>query len=209
MKRTIAELSLKGLTFDLVEFAGDHKVEGEKLFINIGQEPINLMQDEDIVNSLNSRLVNDARFVSRSGIGLEIAATDNSNYDVTSSLKKEIIAKWSRASELFPQVEYFQNLEMYRSPKVDLGLYQANLWSLEASSQGRIHKEHDFREIHTQILGLGQMVKYYKPEYDTAYERVFMAPGFTHFEFFDGNRLYPWHSYNAVSDCIWLALERR
>jgi hypothetical protein len=65
VKRTIEEFSLKGLTFDLVDFAGDHKAEGEKLFINIGQEPINLMQDEDVLNILDSRLVNDARFVSR------------------------------------------------------------------------------------------------------------------------------------------------
>lgn len=208
MKGAIVELSLKGLTLDLVEFAGDYKVDGEKLFINIGQEPINLMQDEDRVKSLNSRLVKDARFVSNSGLALEIA-TDNPNYEVTSSLKNEIMAKWSRASELFPQVEYFKNLEMYRSAKVGLGIYQVNLWYLAASSQGRIHKEHDFREVHTQVMGLGQMVKYYKSDYDTAYERVFMAPGFTHFEFFDGNRQYPWHSYNAVSDCIWLALERR
>ncbi len=70
-----------------------------------------------------------------------------------------------------------------------------------------------FIEVHTQISGLGRMLKYMSQEPTSLYEDVRMDPGRTHPVFcnvVDRNTfVYPWHQYYSDTDCVWLVTELR
>lgn len=87
-----------------------------------------------------------------------------------------------------------------------------NLWFASAGTHCAIHNQHDFMEIHTQVLGVGHMQKFHENFYDSLYEDILMMPGFTTSQPFcvgseNGGLHYPWHQYYAQSDCVWMAIE--
>ncbi|PHM73260.1 hypothetical protein [Xenorhabdus kozodoii] len=88
-----------------------------------------------------------------------------------------------------------------------------NLWLARSGTHCLIHNEHDFLEIHTQIIGIGHMQKFHSNSFKSIYEDITMPPGFTTSQPFcigcdNGNDFYyPWHQYYAETDCIWMAIE--
>lgn len=91
-------------------------------------------------------------------------------------------------------------------------LVKANLWFAPSKTDCFIHNQHDFIEVHTQILGDGRMQKFKEQKHSTLYEDILMKSGYTTpIPFCDitenGNFIYPWHQYYADNDCIWLAIE--
>jgi len=70
-----------------------------------------------------------------------------------------------------------------------------------------------FIEIHTQISGLGRMIKYMNQKPTSQYEDVRMEPGRTHPVFCNvvnqNNFVYPWHQYYSDTDCVWMVTELR
>jgi hypothetical protein len=84
-------------------------------------------------------------------------------------------------------------------------------WWSPGQTDGFIHTEHPFLEVHTQIFGLGRMQKFRTRDAATVYEDVMMAPGFTHEAFCavagPSQWKYPWHRYFADEESIWLAVE--
>src|SRR5207302_3380853 len=83
-----------------------------------------------------------------------------------------------------------------------------NLWYTPEETDCGIHNQHQFLEVHTQVLGTGHMQKFRENNAETLYEDVLMPPGFTHDPFFmvgsDRSFSYPWHRYYADTDCIWM-----
>ena len=65
--------------------------------------------------------------------------------------------------------------------------------------------------VHTQIYGTGRMQKFLSKDFNSIYEDVLMAPGFTHDPFAgvkdNDDIFYGWHQYYSDSDCIWMAIE--
>lgn len=102
-----------------------------------------------------------------------------------------------------PEKWYYKTL---RSPIDRIGNYEFNCWYLPIGETSSLHREHTFKEVHTQIFGLGIMGKYQNDTSGSLYQEVYMTPGFTHDPFFDSKNIYPWHQYKALSDCIWLGL---
>jgi hypothetical protein len=89
---------------------------------------------------------------------------------------------------------------------------KVNLWYAPAGTDCAIHNQHDFIEVHTQVLGTGRMQKFTEQDHSTLYEDVLMSPGYTTPDPFcdtapDGTFRYPWHQYRADTDCVWLAVE--
>lgn len=89
---------------------------------------------------------------------------------------------------------------------------KVNLWFAPAGTDCAIHNQHDFIEVHTQVLGTGRMQKFREQDHSTLYEDVVMSPGYTTPDPFcdtgpDGAFRYPWHQYHADTDCVWLAVE--
>lgn len=86
-----------------------------------------------------------------------------------------------------------------------------NLWFSPAGTACGIHNEHDFIEVHTQVVGSGRMQKFHARSAETMYEELVISVGNTHPPHFcrevDGRFSYPWHQYFADTDCVWLAVE--
>jgi hypothetical protein len=89
---------------------------------------------------------------------------------------------------------------------------KANLWYTPSYTDCAIHNQHDFIEIHTQVLGQGRMQKFKEDDFGTLYEDHLMTEGYTQIvpfcEVHKGQKYtYPWHQYYADTDCIWMVIE--
>ncbi|MBN2241035.1 MAG: hypothetical protein JW712_14795 [Dehalococcoidales bacterium] len=115
-----------------------------------------------------------------------------------------ITQSWSQIDD---STSHEKTVELWRSKKDKIGNIELNLWYARAGTDCGIHNVHDFREIHTQVFGIGRMQKFHDNKFDSLYQDVYMSPGYTHSPFFDEEGNYPWHQYLADTDCIWLAIE--
>ena len=76
-----------------------------------------------------------------------------------------------------------------------------------------LHKDHDFcpvpgyREVHTQIVGIGKMQQCRTQDLSSLYFEELMAPGNTHRPMYDQDGNYPWHQYETITPSIFLAIE--
>lgn len=129
------------------------------------------------------------------------------NSEVTEAVADQCRREWSHIYKVF-EVEEFKDIDVYVSPRTEKGDKMAfSLFYFGDGIPGSLHREHDFYELHTQILGRGEMQRFRENDENTLIERVLMTPGTTHEPFFDDNRSYPWHRYAAISRCILLAVE--
>lgn len=117
-----------------------------------------------------------------------------------------IKGKWTHVYEIF-SLPHLKNTELLRSEKERIGNVEFNLWYAAKGTNCGIHKKHSFRELHTQVFGIGRMQKFHQNNYDSIFQDVFMSPGYTHEAFYGQGCAYPWHQYWADTDCIWLAIE--
>lgn len=133
------------------------------------------------------------------------------NFDpsaVKTELHNYCVSNWDSNKVRFPNDPSKWNYPILRSPVEKFDNFEFNCWYLPKETASSIHKEHVFTEVHTQIYGLGIMNKFTENSKDTLYQRMYMAPGYTHDYFFDKETIYPWHQYEAVTDCIWMAICR-
>ena len=76
-----------------------------------------------------------------------------------------------------------------------------------------LHKDHSFcpvpgyREVHTQVVGLGKMQQCLEKNLSSLYFEELMAPGNTHRPMYDQNGEYPWHQYETITPSVFLAIE--
>ncbi|HQG57512.1 MAG TPA: hypothetical protein PLX79_00865 [Candidatus Dojkabacteria bacterium] len=131
------------------------------------------------------------------------------NFDpsiVNLDLQKFCTSNWNNNKIRYPEDPSKWNYAILRSPIDKLGKFEFNCWYLPKNTASSIHNEHSFTEVHTQIYGLGIMNKFSDNNKESLYQRMYMAPGFTHDYFFNNEIKYPWHQYEAVSECIWMAI---
>ncbi len=117
-----------------------------------------------------------------------------------------LMKKWSHIYEIF-SLPHLKQTRLWRSDVEHIDNIGFNLWYAAPCTNCGIHIEHSFRELHTQIYGIGRMQKFRSNNLNSIYQDVFMAPGYTHEPFYNEDSIYPWHQYWADSDCIWLATE--
>ncbi len=128
------------------------------------------------------------------------------NFEVSDEIADQCRREWTPVYEIFP-LEIFKNVDFFRSPKIKLDGLEFNFWYCGEDFSCGIHDEHDFFELHTQILGRGEMQKFHSRDEGSIYHREIMSPGNTHKPFFTKERKYPLHRYKSISRCIWLAVE--
>lgn len=107
---------------------------------------------------------------------------------------------------------YWMTRQTTKGNRNETFLVKVNLWFAPAKTNCAIHNKHDFIEIHTQVVGIGRMQKFKQQTYDSLYEDLIMAPGYTTYVPFcevegPGKYVYPWHQYYSDNDCIWMAIE--
>lgn len=117
---------------------------------------------------------------------------------------RSITETWTPVRDI---ISHLKNTKLWRSKKDRIGNIEFNLWYAASGTNCGIHNEHDFRELHTQVFGVGRMQKFHEKNHSSLYQEVYMSPGYTHEPFYDEDGKYPWHQYLADTDCIWLATE--
>lgn len=191
-----------------VVIAGDFKITAPSIVVNLSDSPITVDTDKSTFSLLQSRLLRNTVLSSQQAIAVIIQTKGDNFLNISNEASLAFKNIWEKASILYPQIEELKKLTMHKSKKDTVNGYELNFWYLEEGSLGRIHQIHDFREVHTQILGTGLMQKYKEQSYESAFETTYMIPGFTHYPYFNKEGLYPWHSYNAITNCVWMAIEK-
>jgi hypothetical protein len=205
MKPVTFKFSEPYVKVQYIEDVSDYKIDGRTILFNVDEKSEILIEGKSLKPGRSSIFKNVVvpsarRFVS---ITVEPDFLSQNSYKYASEIKK----KWSHVYDIFP-LPHLKGTRLWRSEKEKINDVAFNLWFADAGTDCGIHNEHDFREIHAQIFGIGRMQKFHKNDKASIYQEVFMIPGYTHEIFYDENsQLYPWHQYYADTDCIWLAAE--
>jgi hypothetical protein len=187
------------MKFDL-NFVNKFNNKNLSLVINCG--PSIKLKDGSIFKSFNSMLLKDIEFSGKELITIEIEESLEVTEDIANFCRKN----WQQVYNIFPYDE-FKNADFYRSPKIKLGELEFNFWYCKEEFSCGIHNKHNFFELHTQILGQGEMQKFHTTNEESLYCREILTPGRTHSPFYNNDGIYPYHRYKSISKCIWLAIE--
>jgi hypothetical protein len=188
-----------------LEDVANYRIDSKTILINVDEKsalPIEGKTLQPMNSSIfaNTVVKNARRVIS---INVDPDVFSLSPFKHASAIK----GKWSNVYEIYP-LPHYKGVKLWRSDQDRVNGVGFNLWFAEAGTDCGIHIEHKFREVHTQVFGIGRMQKFHKNDPISIYQDVFMSPGYTHEPFYDLNsQLYPWHQYYADTDCIWLAAE--
>lgn len=199
----ILNFSEKFLKAEYVENAKNYHIGEKTIVVNLGNSDIEIFGRD--LKPLKSSIYSDVQLKKAERIVLITIRTDLFSKDAF-TFSKEIRKKWKRAYDIFP-LPRLKDTKLWRSEKDKEENIEFNLWFASAGTNCGIHNEHNFKEIHTQICGIGRMQKFNENDQKTLYQEIFMSPGYTHNPFYDKNGRYPWHQYLADTDCIWMAIE--
>lgn len=187
------------MNFDL-NFNNSFESQDLSLVVNCG--PDLELSDGTTLKSFGSGLFKDLKITGKDLIVLNL----DGNLEVSEAVADYCRQHWTQVYEIFPFDE-FKDTDFFRSPKVKLGDVELNFWYCGEDFSCGIHNTHDFFEVHTQVLGRGEMQKFHSKDEDTLYYREILSPGQTHAPFYDKDCNYPYHRYKSISKCIWLAIE--
>ncbi len=110
--------------------------------------------------------------------------------------------------------ERLRNVGHYMSPKKWVGQQGFTFYySATVPLNVGLHRDHSFcpvpgyREVHTQVVGLGKMQQCLSKDLSSLYFEELMAPGNTHRPMYTKNGEYPWHQYETITPSVFLAIE--
>ena len=185
-----------------------YDVVGRAIVINVGDDSIFI--EGQTLTPLQSIIVVNAQLISVDKV-LLVFGFDK--YKDEAELMSSIRQVWPSAFELRGE-ERLRGVEHYMSPKVWLGQMGLTFYhSASIPLNVGLHKEHPFcaipgfREVHTQIVGLGKMQQCAEKDLSTLYLEEIMAPGVTHRPMYDADGNYPWHQFETITPSVFMALE--
>jgi len=198
-------MSIKKLRFSepfyTMKFVNDQQI----YEINDRSIVVNLSEKEILVKglplgSLKSTIVKNVALAEvERAIVLEGYESARSAKDLFAATQKQ----WPQMYEI-TGLERFKGIPVRRSPKETVDNIDLYLFSVGSLTNVGLHKRHDHREVHTQLMGCGKMQKFEENNYDKLYQEEFLAPGWTHEPFFDDKVIYPWHQYQSITDAIYM-----
>lgn len=183
-------------------------IEGRAIVLNLGASGLELLSQS--IAPLTSVIVQNATL--RNVERVLIVDRFDAHPD-EAALMGDIRTAWPSAYEVRGE-DRLRGVEHYMSPKTWTG--QTGLTFYHSASvplNVGLHKEHPFcpvpgfREVHTQILGLGKMQQCRENSVDSLYLEEVMAPGMTHKPMFDAEGNYPWHQFETITPSVFLAVE--
>ncbi|MEN8906145.1 MAG: hypothetical protein ABF289_09345 [Clostridiales bacterium] len=162
---------------------------------------------------------------------------------IRNDIRKEIsTGLWEHVSKLYPELE---DLSLWKTPESNIKVIEKfrfdpyfaigmskeyddskeidfmlknYIWFAPQKTHCKIHNQHPFIEFHTQLSGIGRMIKYTYQNSTKNYEDQRLAVGNSQSHTYcklnefnkEQNKLqlsYPWHEYYSDTDCIWLVTE--
>lgn len=192
------------LKVQYLEDVENHRISGKTILLNVDEKSEILIEGKLLKPWSSSIFANltiprVGRLIS---ISVEPDVISQKPFRYASAIKE----KWSHVYDIIP-LPHLKDTRSWRSEKEKINDVEFNLWFADAGTNCGLHNKHKFRELHTQVFGIGRMQKFHKNDRASIYQEVFMSPGYTHEPFYNSNYQYPWHQYYADTDCIWLAAE--
>jgi hypothetical protein len=187
---------------------GSYQASSKTIVLNLHEEPL-LIQDQKLAH-LQSVIVKNTlvRNLKRAVVIERFADHGND-----AALCKHVREVWPSAFEV-RQEERLRGVEHYMSPKTYVGNIGLTMYhSASVPLKVGLHKDHafcpvpGFREVHTQIVGVGMMQQCLERDVETLYLEECMAPGYTHRPMYDAEGNYPWHQFETITESIFMALE--
>jgi len=195
-----------GVTFITDETT--YKLSGRAIVLNLGEKPLGV-EGQDLP-PLQSSILTDTRLVN---IGKAVVVRGFDDFENEYSFLARIRREWPSAYEVRRE-ERLRGIEHYMSPKQWIGQIGLTFYhSASVPLKVGLHKDHPFcpvpgfREVHTQIVGLGKMQQCRERDISTLYLEEIMAPGMTHRPMFDEQGAYPWHQFETITPGVFMAVE--
>lgn len=182
-------------------------LEERAILLNLGKKNIKIKHQK--LKPLESVIVQNTEIL---GIETAIIIKNFDQYNEADVFKR-ITNMWPTAYEVRGE-ERLKGVSHFMSPKIWEGRFGFTLYlSQSVPLNVGLHKEHPFcpepgfREVHTQIMGIGKMQQCQKKDISTLYLEEIMAPGSTHKPMYDKQGNYPWHQYETITPSIFMAVE--
>lgn len=183
-------------------------IASKTIVLNLGETPLSIQQQS--LPPLRSCIVASGTI---GNVERAVLVERFDQYADEATLFDKVKEHWPSAFEKRGE-ERLRGIEHYMSPKtfvdnVGLTMYHSGSVPLNVG----LHKEHPFcpvpgfREVHTQIVGVGKMQQCLEKDINTLYLEEPMAPGATHKPMYDDQGNYPWHQYETITPAIFMAVE--
>lgn len=185
-----------------------YRIDGAAIVLNISEQPLPV-QAQALAPMQSTILVD----VDIGPVGRAVVIQGFDAYEDDAALFSEVKAAWPLAFDVRGE-ERLRGVSHYMSPKArlgDLGLSMYHSGSVPLNVG--LHRDHPFcpvpgfKEVHTQIVGVGKMQQCRENDIATLYLEEPMAPGATHRPMYDAAGNYPWHQYETITPSIFLAVE--
>jgi hypothetical protein len=183
-------------------------VSGRAIVLNLSDKGIGIR--EQTLGPLQSVIVQDTALIDATHA---VIVERFDAYADEPALMAEVRETWPSAFDV-RQEERLRGIGHYMSPKVWIGQFGFTMYhSATVPLNVGLHKDHafcpvpGFREVHTQIMGLGKMQQCREQDVATLYLEETMAPGMTHRPMYDDQGRYPWHQFETITPSIFMAVE--
>ena len=197
--------------FFAVDFVTDEPsltIADRAIFLNLGAAPVRF-EAQQLAPLQSAILAN----VEIRDVETAVVITDFDSHPSDDDLFAAVRKVWPSAFEIRGE-ERLRGVEHYMSPKVWVGRVGLTLYhSGSVPLKVGLHRDHPFcpvpgfREVHTQIVGVGKMQQCRERDIDTLYLEETMAPGTTHRPMYDAEGNYPWHQFETITPSIFMAVE--
>ncbi len=195
-------------TVRYLEDEDSYPVSGKSILLNIADSPV--LIEEQALGSMQSIVVRDTIITQ---VNRAVLIERFADHDSDDTLFQQIRQTWPLAFDVRKE-ERLRGVSHYMSPKVHLGNLALSMYhSGSVPLNVGLHKDHPFcdvpgfREVHTQIVGIGKMQQCRQQDISTLYLEEPMAPGATHKPMYDADGVYPWHQYETITPGVFMATE--
>ena len=195
-------------TVRIITASPTHRVTGKVILLNLSEEPVQIREQH--LGHLQSAVVAD---VELRDVAHAVIVERFADHDDEDRLFFEVRRSWPSAFDV-RQEERLRGVSHYMSPKVWVGQHGFTMYhSGSVPLNVGLHRDHafcpvpGFREVHTQIVGIGKMQQCRENDVSTIYLEEPMAPGATHRPMYDADGNYPWHQYETITPSIFMAVE--
>ena len=202
------ELAAPFFTVDFVTEEPSLVIAERAIFLNLGVAPVGF-EAQQLAPLQSAILAN----VEVRDVETAVVVTGFDTHRSDEELFKAVRKVWPSAFEIRGE-ERLRGVEHYMSPKVWLGRIGLTMYhSGSVPLKVGLHRDHPFcpvpgfREVHTQIVGVGKMQQCRERDIDTLYLEETMAPGTTHRPMYDSEGNYPWHQFETITPSIFMAVE--
>ena len=207
---TVTPIDIGRPFFDITLIEGEEtfEVSGSAIVLNLSISPLKLEQQQ--LGSLQSAIVRRAEL---RDVQWAVTVEGFEDYPDEAEFCATVRETWPSAFEIRKE-ERLRGVEHYMSPKVRIGEVALSLYhSASVPLKVGLHREHPFcpvpgfREVHTQLVGVGKMQQCRERDLSTLYLEEYLAPGTTHRPMYDADGNYPWHQFETVTPSVFMAVE--